>query len=237
MTDISTADEPDLPGYGRARPRSATATLSGTGLLADDLYLMAHDDVTGRSFLHPRALSLGLAGGLLAELLVPGKLGIWQGWVVGLDAAGPGDVLGQRLLGHVLTERERHPVRDWLAFLARSSTADVAVRLERAGYLACARARRPWRGERWIPVNPDCAFATLGRARAALETSGSPTIHSAALAGLAVACGLGPRLLPYAPPDARRRLDQITCPLVPAVRELIAQTQAAVDSALLTHWA
>lgn len=34
------------------------AGLSGTGRLADDLYLLAHDDVTGRAFLQPRALGL-----------------------------------------------------------------------------------------------------------------------------------------------------------------------------------
>jgi hypothetical protein len=44
------------------------ARLRGTGLIADDLYLMAHDDVSGRPFLQPRATGLGLAGGLLAVL-------------------------------------------------------------------------------------------------------------------------------------------------------------------------
>ena len=54
------------------------------------------------------------------------------------------------------------------------------------------------------------------------------------LAGLAAACGLGPRLLAVraagasAAADAAARLD-------PGLRELIAQTQAAVDSALLSH--
>ena len=42
--------------------------LSGTGRLADDLYLLAHHEHTGVSHLQPRALGVGLAGGLLAEL-------------------------------------------------------------------------------------------------------------------------------------------------------------------------
>jgi Golgi phosphoprotein 3 (GPP34) len=43
--------------------------LSGTGRLADDLWLLAHHEVTGRPHLRPRQLGLGLAGGLLAELM------------------------------------------------------------------------------------------------------------------------------------------------------------------------
>lgn len=43
--------------------------LTGTGRIADDLYLLAHDDATGRPFLQPRALGVGLAGALLAELI------------------------------------------------------------------------------------------------------------------------------------------------------------------------
>ena len=39
----------------------------------------------------------------------------------------------------------------------------------------------------------------------------------------------------YLPPNARRRLDEAVGQLDPGLRELIAQTQAAVDSALLSH--
>jgi len=37
--------------------------LTGTGLIADDLYLLAHDDLSGKPFLQPRALGAGLAAG------------------------------------------------------------------------------------------------------------------------------------------------------------------------------
>ena len=56
------------------------ARLSGTGLIADELYLMAHDDMTGRPFLQPRAIVLGLAGGLLAELMLLDKLRLSHRW-------------------------------------------------------------------------------------------------------------------------------------------------------------
>ncbi len=233
----------DQPSADGAIPRNYcylpidTAKLSGTGLLADDLYLMAHDDVTGRAFLHPRALSLGLAGGLLTELLLLlGNLAIGDGRVVAVNAAEPSDLLEHLVFGFVANERNRHSIRDWLAYLARTSTTDVAVRLERAGYLARVRARRPRRGDRWVPVDADCAFAAFGRARAALDSHRPPAAFGATLAGLAVASGLGPGLLTYGPPDCRHRLDQTTRQLPPGARELISQTQAAVDSAMLSHW-
>jgi Golgi phosphoprotein 3 (GPP34) len=46
--------------------REPRARLGGTGRLADDLYLLAHHDVTGKPYLQPRAIGIGLAGALLA---------------------------------------------------------------------------------------------------------------------------------------------------------------------------
>jgi hypothetical protein len=71
--------------------------------------------------------------------------------------------------------------------------------------------------------------------KSAVDPSGPLNIHGAALAGLAAGCGLGSRLSVYLPPDARRRLSGAVQQLDPGLRELIAQTQAAVDSALLAH--
>ena len=134
------------------------------------------------------------------------------------------------------SEREQLAARDWLLFLARTAAADVARRLEQAGYLTRSPARRPWRGERWVPVDADCAFAPLVRVqvRAGLRPGRCPP-STRPSAGLAAACGLGHQLPLYLPPKARRRLDDAAAQLDPGLRDLIAQTQAAVDSALLSH--
>jgi hypothetical protein len=50
-----------------------------------------------------------------------------------------------------------------------------------------------------------------------------------------MACGLSPRLLPYGPSGARRHLDAALGQLPADLRELIAQVQAAVDSAVLSQ--
>lgn len=49
----------------RGFPGPLDTGLSGTGLVADDLYLTAHDDRPGKPLLPPRPLGTGLAGALL----------------------------------------------------------------------------------------------------------------------------------------------------------------------------
>ncbi len=66
------------------------AALSGTGRVANDLYLVAHHEVSGRPYVQPRALGLGLAGGLLAELMLAANIGLWHEEVVVAGHAAPG---------------------------------------------------------------------------------------------------------------------------------------------------
>lgn len=207
--------------------------LPGTGLLADDLYLLAHDDKSGRPCLQARALGVGLGGALLGELLLDGMIRIRDGRLIMISPIDPHGQLARRLLRELIEERERLPIRDWLAFLAPRAARPVAERLARAGYLAPASSRRPWKAGRWVPVDPDSAFLPVLRVRAVLEAR--PVRESdVLLAGLAAAIGLSARLLPYGPPDARRHLDDAVVGLREPLRDLLAQTQAAVDGALLS---
>ncbi|HEY5990132.1 MAG TPA: GPP34 family phosphoprotein [Streptosporangiaceae bacterium] len=210
--------------------------LGGTGRLADELYLMAHNDVSGKPYLQSRALGLGLAGCLLGELALSGTIRVRPDAVLVTGSKPAGEDLARHVLGLVLGEREPLAARVWLLFLARTAPRDVARRLVTSGYLARVSARRTRGGQRWVPVDPDCAFAPLVRVRPALIPSRPVTAEAACLAGLADACGLGPRMFAYAPPNATRRcLDTAIGRLDPGLRHLIAQTQAAVDSAILSQ--
>lgn len=208
--------------------------LGGTGRLADDLYLLAHDERTGKPHLQPRATGLGLGGALLAELMLSQRVRLWQGRVFATSGVPPGDDLTRLVLDLVASERGHLPVGDWLLFLARTAARDVAVRLGRAGYLTRARKGRFSR-ERWVPVDADCAFAPLTRIQATLRGSRPVAAQDAALGGLAAACGLGHQMDLYLPPKAIRRVEEAIRHLDPGLRELIAHTQAAVDAALLSH--
>jgi hypothetical protein len=71
------------------------AGLSGTGRLADDLYLLAHNDINGKPFLQPRATGIGLAGALLAELVLSDHIRVGLDGITVVCFAPPTDELAQ----------------------------------------------------------------------------------------------------------------------------------------------
>ena len=218
---------------GRASGRPHPG-LGGTGRIADELYLIAHHELTGRAHLSPRAAGLGLAGALLAELVLSGAITVAASTVASVSPGQADDELAAGVAGQIAGETPPRPVADWLAFLSRTAPADVAGRLAHAGYLVPAR-RRPWRAARFVPADPDCAFAPIARLKAALHPDRPGDEQAIAVAGLAAACGLGPRLALYLPAGARARTDALVSLLAPGLREVITGTQAAVDAALLAH--
>jgi hypothetical protein len=209
--------------------------LSGTGRIADDLYLLAHSDVTGKPYIQPRPLGLGLAGGLLAELVLAGALVVVGEQVTVTGRLPSVDALAGQVLGMVAGERGAHPVPEWLAYLSLIAPAAVALRLASAGYLAQARRWPPWREGRWVPADRDAAFAPVIRVRAVLDASQQPVVGAVVLAGLAEACGLWFRLAEYTPVQAIRPLYRAVAQLTPGLQDLIAHTRVAVDSAVLAH--
>lgn len=67
--------------------------LVGTGRVADDLYLIAHHEINGKPYVQPRTLGLGLAGGLVTELMLAGHISLWHEEVVAVGRAVPGEAL------------------------------------------------------------------------------------------------------------------------------------------------
>jgi Golgi phosphoprotein 3 (GPP34) len=208
--------------------------LGGTGLVADDLYLMAHHETSGRPFLQPRPLGIGLAGALLAELMLDGHVFVGDDGAVAADPTLPGDDLARQIRDQIVGEPEPHVVLEWLLFLGQSAAGGVGRRLERAGYLIRVGGRVPWRSPRWVPADPDWAFAPLLRARPATDAARPLTAHAAILAGLATGCGLRFRLDQYLP-TAGRSIEQAVSLLTPDLRQLDGSVQAAVAGAVLAH--
>ena len=65
------------------RLRAVVDVMRETDRVADSLYLVAHDPATGRGWLGPRKLGLGLAAAVLGELLLTGMVELVDGtiWV------------------------------------------------------------------------------------------------------------------------------------------------------------
>lgn len=220
------------------------SVLGGTGRVADDLYLIAHQEVSGRPYLSSRATGIGLAGGLLGELLAAQTpaVTIDHGRVFPLYRkdgdlvaryARPDDLVSARVLDLVLAESSPRPVRDWLLFLGRTSAAEVAGRLERSGYLIRPPGRVPWRASRPVPADGDWSVCALLRARAALDAARVLTPYSALLTGLTVACGLGFRFSDL-PGASGRTAAEATRVLPRPLQELIAHVQVTADNIVLS---
>jgi hypothetical protein len=222
-------------GQDAGRTGPLDSKLSGTGRLADDLWLLAHHEVTGRPHLHPRQLGLGLAGGLLAELMTGPHPAIGlrhDGLLQIRPEIPPRAVQADPLLRQMAAEPQLLPVRDWLGFVSRSAAGEVGARLEQAGYLTRNRRRVPGLPARLVPADRDWAFAPIPRITAALRRPPGP--YGVVLAGLAVACGLGYRLELYLP-GAGPAAEAAVAGLPGDLRQLIAWTQTAVSAAVLSR--
>ena len=209
------------PRWWPARPVPA---LAGTGLLADDLYLIAHHERTGRPLLAPRAVGLGLAGALLAELVLAGAVTVDAGTVASAGLVQADDALTAAVAGQIAGETPRRPVV-WLA-----------------GVFSPHRGRgcRCPAGQRRVPGSRAAAALagpTVAADRSRLRVRAHRPAQSRAAPGPARRCAGLPPLRAAAGPLAlyrRRRPPRPTPVPLPRLRELIAQTQRRRRAVLST---
>jgi hypothetical protein len=209
--------------------------MSGTGPLADDFFLLAHDNVTGRPRLHPRVIGIGLAGALLAELILLGRTDVRAGALVVVDDRRLTDPLLAGLLGRVRGERRPHQVGAWLSFLAPGVEDEVAQRAAGKGLLVRVGQRGLRRGNRWAPADSAAATWPAARLRMLLTRTEPMAIGDVSLAGLALACGLVQHVLADAPQQARQYLDHLVSSLAEPLRQLIVETESAAGNAALAR--
>lgn len=206
-------------------------------MLADDFFRIAHHDVSGRARLSLRVLSLGLAAGLLGELLsarhvqvVPDRSGTD---VVALVPAGwPDDPLLRQVWGEVATERLPQPVRTWLSYLAETAYPRVGRRIAAAGGV---QVRRRWGRVCYEPVDMNAAAAPTALLSQKLRRGLPLEYPDLCLAGLVMATGLDLFLLDGASAEAYGRLHAGVGQLWPPMRRLVEHAQAAVGDAVLSH--
>ncbi len=203
--------------------------------LADEFFLLALDDRSGRSMLSPRVLGLGLAGGLLAELVLDRKITVHEDQIIVGDRQPPADPLSQRVLGYLVNELTAYDVRTWLVYLAQEAREQVAGRLRRAGRVRQEQVRRLWRTEVVYPPT-DLNAAALPRARLvhALNRRLPMQWPEVTLAGLAVATGLDSHLLYTADDAAKEYLRHLITHLPSSVHALVWHVHAAVGDAVIT---
>ncbi|MEV6810947.1 GPP34 family phosphoprotein [Micromonospora sp. NPDC051296] len=203
-------------------------------LIADEFFLIAHNDTRGKAKLHPAAAGLGLAGGLLGELILYGHITVTSGQVTVIDRRPPADALAHTVLDQLIGEAQHQAVRTWLSFLAQTAVTSVGERLARAGVLRRQENRRLLRTTvTYLPIDLNVAAWPATRLRAVLERAEPPSVPDALLLGLVAAAGLTREVLWSAGPRAHHRLNLIIPALPAPLKELVAHTESAVGAAVL----
>jgi len=185
--------------------------------VADDLFLCALDDRTGKLAIVHGKLALGLAAGLIAELLLAGTAEIHRHRLV-LTGGVPPDSLTHAIVDLIQTE-PTHAVKKWLDYVAQEMfpIEKVALRLIRAGVITQIEDRHLIRAAtiRYPPLGDNTAAYRPVRLARALGELGTYDINvtkpgaDAALAMIAHAIELTDRLLRDAPAQSWKYLEHI----------------------------
>jgi hypothetical protein len=207
-------------------------------LLADQFFLIAHEDRTGRSRLHPRATGLGLAASLIGELVLLGRVRVFAGDVIVVSRNPPGDALTHNVLDLLIAQPQHRDLHTWLTFLAQDAAVQVGERLIRAGVLEpVTRRRLTGTHTLYLPVSPDQRNAAAwapARLANILVQGRRIDIADRVLAGLVVATGLTRHVLwdfaVHRP--GVQNLYAVLEALPPDLRELVEHTEASVGSVL-----
>lgn len=160
--------------------------------LADDLFLLALDDRTGRFRLEAGALGLGLGGAMLAELLIAGNIAISSERISVRPRTSPPDSLTHAVV-ELLAAEPQHNLRTWVTFLARDAVEKTAERLVRDHYIRREETRTlllRQGGVTYPAVDPNQVFWRSARVTQLIEERAVTEWSDCVLVGLAHATGL-----------------------------------------------
>ena len=206
--------------------------------LADDLYLAAHDSARGRCLLTPTTLGLGLAAGLLAELVLWRRLEVQDTRLTVIDERPTGEPATGAVLEQMLREGQHRLVREWIAFLAIGVSTDlVERRLARAGIVQ-RKEKRGLLGTkvRFVPTDLSTAGWPGTRIRIAATRGELLDIPDLVLTGLVLATGLDQHVLVTLEAHERDHLfDQLRRRMPAMLQHLVGHAEAAVGDAVMAR--
>jgi len=206
--------------------------------VADDFYLVAHEERSGRCLVPQRVASLGLAAGLLAELVLSGHVQVINGRVFHRHApAPPQDRVSRELLALVFETGAGAGVGNWLDLLTSNAVRNVRYRLTLAGSLTEVQIPRMLRRRRraHLPTDPNAAAWPAIRLANALSGGEPMTTEDMVLSSLVAVTGLLDSVL-WLKPDHEPgflRAAVVRQALPAGLGELVAHVDVAVGRAVL----
>lgn len=209
-------------------------------LLADELFLITWDTAgSGAPILHMQATSLGLAGALLAELVLLERVTVRGAQVWVTSKAPVEDPLAQRVLELMIATPEHSDVRTWLAYFAQSAVDSVAGRLVRGGLVTREETRSMLlrKGTRYLATDYARGAWPINRVELMLTNQRPMTLVDMALVALIDATGLLDWLLSKMQDrrTVRHYIATLMATLPAPLRDLAGHVQTAVGNAVLSY--
>lgn len=195
--------------------------------LADELFLVGHDEYTGKPTGNAEVLASALAGAVVGELLLDGRLTIVEGRVAVQAARAYGEKVTDAVLGEVCRQGDPQPVRHWVDYLRGDVRDVVARRLVATGLVRREQPRGlARRGHARYPAYDPQRYAEPRRRLAqALAGQGPMDAQLATLAALA-----GIAVLVPDPARIRENLPWVLRDLVSGVDEAVHALALALAS-------
>ncbi|MER5608190.1 GPP34 family phosphoprotein [Micromonospora tulbaghiae] len=206
-------------------------------LLADEFFLIAHDDQYGRPRLHGVAIRFGLAAALLGELAIARHINFAQGNVYVYDSRPPTDWLQHRALSQIIAEPQQRATRTWLTYLAATSYENVGQRLVETGVVEIQERRRFFglaaSTPLYVPRDMNRAAWSWARLSQRLRNSEQLDSFDLILAGIAEATGLDRFILDGAPYATGAFLRSLLAAAPESMHDLLADLRTSIGAASL----
>jgi hypothetical protein len=204
--------------------------------LADELFLVGHDQYSGKSQISDSVLDTGLAGAVLGELALTGRVHVDDDTnVLVRDQRPYGERVSDAALAEILKQREAHPVRAWVEYLRDHARTMVAPRLVHSGLVERVQSRSMLKQVvRYPATDPLKAASAEARLRYMLDHPGNLDVQTATLAGLVVATGLDFVLGGASPREVRDALARMQRILRPDIVSLVAGVESAIAALALS---
>ncbi len=169
--------------------------------LRDELFLLGHNDDTGQPHIHRQALALGLAGAVLIDLFLAGRIVLdpnddrpaGDRWLRLHTDQMIGDLIADTAIASIRHGRTAPPVRVFLRGFADDLYERTRAGLVAAGILRQATRRRLGglaRTDTYLATDTKWAVVARARLRYLAQGRDQPDNHTAALAGLVATLGL-----------------------------------------------